>query len=86
MTTPETVPPVAPRRMLCNLDQSGNPDAQLTYMQRMSDIQEALDNLTNWNDGMGNVTPDEVNWAHVGDANEVLRLLNAAIAFIEGYA
>ena len=83
MTTPEAERPVQNRKMQVNLDQDGNPDAQLTYMQRMSDIQEALEQLTEWNDDMGDVAADEVNWAHVGDAGQVLRLLNEALAFIE---
>jgi len=55
---------------------------QAAYMAQLARCQELLAALTVWSDSMGDVTPDEVNWANVGDASKVAADLEGVVEFL----
>jgi hypothetical protein len=60
-----------------------NEEAQSAYMRAMAAITAKLEKLEQWADGMGDVTPEEVHWGHVGDAAHIAHELETLVAFIE---
>jgi hypothetical protein len=47
-------------------------ERQAAYMARMTRCLELLNALQDWAGSMGDVIPDEVTWANVGDASKVV--------------
>jgi len=60
----------------------GNEKAVMAYVAKMAEIAATLEALQNWTEDHGGVSPDDVKWENVADANEVLRILNQAAMFI----
>lgn len=59
-----------------------NADALARYIHHIQHITAALETLTTYAEDHGGIAPDDVNWAHVGDAEHVADLLAEAVQFI----
>jgi hypothetical protein len=59
-----------------------NEEALAAYMAAMEQVKAKLARLQQWADDMGEVSPDDVNWAGVGDVDHVYTLLAEAESFI----
>jgi hypothetical protein len=57
-------------------------DRQSAYMVQMTRCRGLLAALSAWADDMGDVIPDEVTWANVGDASKVACDLENVVAFL----
>lgn len=55
---------------------------QSAYMAQMSRCLELLNALQDWAGSMGDVIPDEVTWANVGDASKVVCDLEGVVEFL----
>jgi len=56
-----------------------NQQALEAYMGKMATIANIVAHLQDWVDDMGNVSPDDVDWTHVGNLAAVLEgVTNAA--------
>jgi hypothetical protein len=60
----------------------GNESAVLAYVVKMAEAVRLLEALKLWTDDMGDVLPDDVDWAHVGDATQVVSDLTDIAQFI----
>ena len=59
-----------------------NQQALEAYMAKMEQAKALIAALAEWADDMGNVSPDDVDWSHVGDVTEVVSYLTEAAQFI----
>lgn len=60
---------------------TNNENALNAYMCAISDIQSQLHKLDELIDNHMNISPEDVNWGHVGDAQHISELLHEVINF-----
>ena len=58
-------------------------EALARYVRHIGRAAAALNRLSQWAEDMGEVSPDDVNWGHAGDAKHIADELEGLVAFID---